>query len=132
MIKTTKIKDVMTRAPLVIAAEAPLSEAIHLMYSKGINHLPVMKAGGVFGIISDRDTKLAKAVMTADKASVATVGQLCNQEPYLVAEDELLVNVAQAMMSRHIGSALVTCNGKLSGIFTVTDALRTIVAALQS
>ena len=35
-----------------------------------------------------------------------------------------VLEAARLMNDRHIGSVLVTCKGKLAGLFTVTDACR--------
>jgi acetoin utilization protein AcuB len=121
------LADVMTKSPVSIEHHASLQDAIQLMYSKGVNHLPVTKDGVLLGIISDRDTKLAKAVTPAAKAVSMTVGELCNQDPFTVSSTEPLSNVAKVMVERKIGSALVTSQGMLVGIFTVTDALRALI-----
>ncbi|ACA16258.1 putative signal-transduction protein with CBS domains [Methylobacterium sp. 4-46] len=51
----TLVREVMTREPLTIAAQAPLAEAHRLMAERGIRHLPVMRDEAVVGMISLRD-----------------------------------------------------------------------------
>ena len=51
----TLVREVMTRDPRTIAAEASLVEAHALMRAGGFRHLPVMRGGEVVGMISLRD-----------------------------------------------------------------------------
>ena len=60
-----KIGDVMTKDPITIDVEQSVSDARSLMYSRGIRHLPVMEGSSLFGVVSDRDIKLAAAVEIA-------------------------------------------------------------------
>ena len=51
---------------------------------------------------------------------------MCTRDPLTVGPMTPIVEVAQAMIERHVGSALVADGGVLVGIFTSTDALRLI------
>lgn len=115
----------MTTTPFAINAEATLIEAMDVMNDKKIRHLPVMKAGKVFGLISDRDIKSIFAYSGSDPKSLR-VGDVCTDEPYLTAPNALISEVASEMVSRKVGSAVVVDNGKLVGIFTVTDACQAL------
>lgn len=126
------ISNFMTKTVYSIERNRTLNDAIKIMYSKGIHHLPIMKDGILFGLLSDRDAKLAKAVLPADRANAITVEEVCNQDPYVAQADEPLNKVAEEMLKRQIGSALIAKNGLLAGIFTVTDALQVIVKMSKS
>ncbi len=53
---TTQIGDIMTKNPIVIREDEPLSKAVIIMTERGIRHLPVVDAEGrVKGVISARD-----------------------------------------------------------------------------
>jgi CBS domain-containing protein len=47
-----RVKDVMTRAPTVVAEDAPLDDIVRLMETRKIKRLPVMREGEVIGIVS--------------------------------------------------------------------------------
>ncbi len=52
----TPIGSVMTRSPVTIRADEPISKAIELMTEKNVRHLPVVDDNGrVVGIITTRD-----------------------------------------------------------------------------
>jgi CBS domain-containing protein len=52
-------------------------------------------------------------------------------KPCVVAASTPVAAVARAMAEHHIGSAIVTRNDKLVGIFTVTDACRALAEILE-
>jgi len=53
--KSTTVDEVMTARPYCIEDTAPLSEALDVMLSKGINCLPVKSDDKLVGIITSRD-----------------------------------------------------------------------------
>lgn len=126
--KVSSMVSVMTPFPYTIDEGANLSEAKTLMAEHSFRHLPVTSAGKLVGILSDRDLKVALAV--ASRGSDTTVEEnlqvkdACESIPFIVDVHDHLDFVARTMAQRHIGSALVTKDGKLVGIFTSTDACR--------
>lgn len=119
------IGDFMTPRPFSIDASEMVSKAIQLMYSHEIRHLPVTRGEELAGIITDRDIKLALAVSRGQyTAESLTVDEICVSDPYVVDIHEPLAKVVAHMAKEKIGSTIVTKEGKLAGIFTVTDACR--------
>ena len=99
------------------------------MLEKSIRHLPVMDKGRLYGVLSDRDVKLACAV--ADNVTDLEVKDACVANPFTFSESTLLSTVLQEMASRRFGSALIVKNGKLTGVFTTTDACRYFARFLE-
>jgi len=116
-----KIDKYMTTAPFAINSEATLEEVMSVMQSKHIRHLPVMRGGKVFGLLSDRDVKSIFAFAGSNPKTIKA-GDICTDEPYVTRPDAPLNEVASEMATRKAGSALVLDNGHLVGIFTATDA----------
>lgn len=126
------IKTVMTAFPYSIDIEAPIAEAQALMEEHQIRHLPVMKNGALAGVISDRDVKLTlDPELGYQPDGIVLVRHVCNHDVYVVDLNEQLDRVAADMAERHIGSALVTKDEKLVGVFTVTDACRLLAEYLR-
>ena len=50
-----QVKDVMTRDPVVVAADAPVREAAGLLRKHRIGGLPVLDVGRLVGIITEGD-----------------------------------------------------------------------------
>jgi acetoin utilization protein AcuB len=124
------VADYMTRGPQAIELKASLSKAVRTMRINGVRHLPVLDDHELVGIISERDIDLTRAVAQADPADL-TVEEAMTPNPYVVAPDAPLNDVARAMARRKIGSAVVMEGERLAGVFTTTDALHALVIALE-
>lgn len=122
----------MTPFPYSIDIDAPLEEARKLLRAHDFRHLPVTANGTVAGILTDRDIKLLLGPdlgnPSADELKVrdAYVERAC-----VVPASASIAAVARTMADNHIGSAIVTKNDKLVGIFTVTDACRALARILE-
>jgi CBS domain-containing protein len=65
------VSDVMTREVLTIGPESSLHEAARLMASRWIRHLPVVRDGGVVGVVSQRDLVGVFAALSRDPEGIA-------------------------------------------------------------
>lgn len=119
----------MTEHVHTIGADQTLEDAKQILYSQGFRHLPVLDGGNLFGILSDRDIKLAFAV-DGQAAKICKVADACTTEVYSVGEKEELKVVVETMAARSIGCCVVVENGKVKGIFTSTDACRVLADLL--
>jgi predicted transcriptional regulator len=119
------VKSVMTPFPWSIDIGEGLREAKEMMATHGIRHLPVSQDGEIVGVLSERD------LLNRDDESL-TVDVACRRDAYIVDRATPLAHVAFEMARRGIGSALVTREGKLVGIFTSSDACRSLAELLQS
>ena len=115
-----KVQKYMTTTPHAIHWGATLEEAMKVMEKQEIRHLPVMKDGNIFGLVSDRDLRSIMAFAGSNPKTL-TVGDVCTDKPYITKPDAFINDVANEMAREKYGSALVVDNGKLVGIFTVTD-----------
>ena len=66
----TTIGKVMTREPKTIAPDAPLTEAVDLMFQNRLGCLPVMEADQLVGIITVRDMLRALSDLIAPNSSL--------------------------------------------------------------
>jgi len=126
-----KVSDYMSKAPVTVDLETPLSEANSVMQQRDIRHLPVTKGKAVVGVVSDRDIRLVIGMKKLETQKLA-VRWVYSPVPYKVAPSTPLVNVIKKMKARKLGSALVVEKGKLKGIFTVVDALEALSDLLSS
>jgi acetoin utilization protein AcuB len=122
---THTVQEYMTVSPVVIASDRPLSEAHRLMRERGFRHLPVVDGGRLVGLVSQRDLYLMETLAGVDPAT-ETVREAMSDEPYTVAPDARLEDVAARMAERKLGSALVVDRGSVIGVFTTVDALRAL------
>ena len=128
MAQNPKISTVMTPFPYTVGLDAPILVAQRLMDEHGMRHLPVRdESKKLVGVISDRDVSLALSVGSEFmKQEDIIVEAAYTPAPYVADVGTDLTEVLKQMVERHIGSALITKNEKLVGIFTSTDACRVL------
>jgi acetoin utilization protein AcuB len=125
------IRRFMTVGPHSVSSRHTLAEAHQVMREKGVRHLPVVDEGRLVGVVSQRDLYLMETLRGVDMAR-ERVEEAMSAEPFVVAPDALLADVAETMAARRHGSALVVERTAVVGIFTSTDALRALAAILRA
>lgn len=119
----------MSTSPITIGPLANRAEALALMRSKKIHHMPVVDGGKVLGLVTDGD--LAELVPGTDVKS--TVRDLMQARPYTVSPEALVEEVVRDMTVNKRGSAAVVVdNGRVVGMFTATDGLRAFADYLRT
>lgn len=123
--KLRLIKAVMTPFPHWIDAEEPLLAARDVMQQLHVRHLPVKENGQLVSIVTDRDIKFVlDPRLGMPPREALRVRDVAVFSAYVVDLNTPLSRVLLEMAERRIGSALITRNGDLCGIFTSTDACR--------
>jgi acetoin utilization protein AcuB len=127
------IGSVMTPFPYVVQVDESVLAARVLMVEHQVRHLPVKDGNTLLGVLTDRDLKRAldPSLGLSPKAELF-VRDVFVPDAYVVDVGEPLDGVLEHLSSQHIGSALVTKNGRLVGIFTLTDAARLYGRHLRS
>lgn len=120
----------MTVAPVVIGSDQTLADAHRAMRERNIRHLPVVDAGALVGLVSQRDLYLVETLDGVDPAAV-TVREAMTPAPYAVPPDAPLDEVSATMAARKYGSVVVVDRGSVIGLFTTTDALRALAWATR-
>jgi CBS domain-containing protein len=123
------VQDYMSVAPVVVASDRTLAEAHRLMRERSIRHLPVVDHGRLVGVVSQRDLYLLETLKGVDPGT-ELVREAMAPEPYAVAPDAPLDEVAAEMAERKYGSAVVVDRGAVIGLFTTVDALRALAAVV--
>lgn len=123
---TINLRAAMTTHPHSIRLDETVQMARHKMAEFDVRHLPVLAAGELRGVVSDRDLKLVRG----DGHDVS-VEDVCVDDPIAVDVDTSLFIVTGLMVDTRAGSVLVTEEGKLVGIFTTTDACRVLTTLLD-
>ena len=131
--KIPYVGSVMTPFPHFVDTDDPVTEVERLMSEHGIRHIPVQQDGRVVGIVSQPDLYhlLGRFVPETDKGRIRA-RDIMLDEPYIVAFDTPLNEVALEMAKRHTGSAIVLHHEKLAGILSATDICRILAEILES
>jgi acetoin utilization protein AcuB len=127
---TATLERYMTRHPHTIRVDEKIDTARKLMTSLGIRHLPVLEAGKLVGVVSDRDLRGASKTSDTSTSGQTLVSDIFIEEPFSIDIDTSLFVVAQTMAEKKLGSAIVLEDGKVAGIFTAVDACRALAEVL--
>jgi CBS domain-containing protein len=143
--------DIMTRNPITVAPEASVTEAAHLMVDKHVGALPVMDGGELVGIVTEgdlimQDVKLefptyihlldgmimyppatARFEDELRKAVAASVGAVMTRDIVTVEATTPVEDVATLFVERNVSRIPVLANGKLVGIVSKSDVVRSLV-----
>lgn len=125
------MKDLMTTGLITIEEDADFRDAEQIMKDKRIRHLPVMRQGVLVGILSDRDVRLAQGFAPSID-EIIHVKDICTPSPLTVGPTATLAEIGNIMLNKKIGCVLITERGKLEGIFTEFDAIRTMMLLLRA
>jgi acetoin utilization protein AcuB len=115
----------MTANPVAITSDRTLADAHRVMRERQIRHLPVVDSGRLVGVVSQRDLYLLETLQGIDP-DAERVEEAMTAEPFTVAPDAPLEDVASVMAERRYGSAVVLQGGEVVGLFTTVDALRAL------
>jgi acetoin utilization protein AcuB len=126
-----KIAELMTVDPVCIQEAEPLHQAHRLMRARRVRHLPVLRGEALVGVLSQRDLYLLETLRSVDSAR-EPVSEAMTEQPFCVAPDAELREVVQEMRANRYGSAIVVERGRVTGIFTRSDALRVLHRLLSA
>ena len=143
------VADIMTRDPIVVRRETPLTEAIKTLAQRRISGLPVVDdAGNLVGIISETDLMWQETGVTppayvmfldsviflknpatyerdVHKALGQTVGEVMSDKAISITAEKPLRDAAKIMRDRGINRLpVVDAEGLVIGILTRGDIVR--------
>ena len=120
-----KIHSLMVSDPIAISPHASISDAIELMKVNSIRHLPVVAAdNSLEGFLTLADLKQG---LIPSMLGDLNLHDLMIRDPITVRPDDDVEIAAQLIYKHKIGGMPVTQDGKLVGIITATDILRTFI-----
>lgn len=122
------VDEYTSSSPITIDLNANLEDAHKLMTKNGIRHLPVMDAGKVVGIVSERDLMANYGKAWSD---LMRVRNIMSTSILVARQNDDLGEVAFRLSKEKKGSAIILDDSdELYGIFTTTDALNALVELL--
>lgn len=130
------VKERMTRNPVFIRPDTPVTEAQALMKREKIHHLPVLdKEEKLVGIVTEKDllyaspsvaTTLSVYEMTSLLAKLK-VDKVMSRDVVTVTEDVPLEEAARIMADRRIGGLPIVRGRTLVGMITESDLFRIFI-----
>jgi CBS-domain-containing membrane protein len=140
------VRDVMTRAVLSVGPETPIKDVARLLIEHRISGMPVVDdAGRVLGVISEGDLLVkeqqpratrhrplarlfgdsAETRQALAKAEALTAGDAMTAPAITIEASSPVGAAASLMIERKVNRLPVTEDGRLAGIVTRADVIRT-------
>lgn len=125
------VNDLMTSIPSTVTPETSLRHVVELMKTEGCRQLPVLIAGKLVGIITDRDVRLVmnSPMVIHDRRQdmelldTVTAESCMTPNPLTVAPETPAYRAASLLSLYKFGALPVVDGEMLVGIVTVTDFL---------
>jgi CBS domain-containing membrane protein len=133
---TPRARDLMTSEPVSLSEDNTISELVDLMKWKCIRHVPVTDCDQrVIGLITQRDfltiaiSKLAHVPKSELDSlySQLSVGEVMGKKVTTTSPNTLLTEAAEIMFRNKFGCLPVTEDGKLVGILTEADFVKSFM-----
>jgi acetoin utilization protein AcuB len=120
-----RIKSMMIQDPITITEKTSIREAIDLMQTNSIRHLPVVSKGNTLkGFVTLADLK--QGLIPAMLADVS-LSDLMIKHPIMVDPEDDIEVAARLIYKHKIGGMPVVKNKKVVGIITESDILRAFI-----
>ncbi len=137
---TVRVKDVMTQPAVTFREEMTVGAAVKAMRARKIRHAPVVGAtGALVGIVTDRDLRqvvlepaLAEEMEALNRAlTTRTLKDVMTWSVITVKPETEIREAARMMHANKIGALPVIRNGRVAGMLTGSDVLKTLVQILD-
>lgn len=116
------VGSVMTRNVKTITPDDTMETAAELMKKHRIGCLVVVEKDKPIGIVTERD--IAYKLVAEGKGGDTKVGEVMSKDVKTVEEDKSLLDTAKLMAAHVIRRLPVVKNGKLVGIVTIEDIMK--------
>jgi acetoin utilization protein AcuB len=136
-----KVRDIMVTEPVTVAEDDHLDLADDIMTLGRIRHLPVVRAGVIVGVLSQRDLFRAAASSALQLRRVAqhewlgriAVRSVMSAPPVTTTAEADIRDVVDVMLSAKIGCLPVVGTGnRLKGLVSEEDCLRALKRILDN
>lgn len=123
----TRAKDVMSTKVISVTGSTPIRVAIRTMEKHGVSQLPVINEGQNMGTVSEKNIleKINDATDT-EKLLDKNVEEIMEEAMPQISEETPFEAISS--LTEHSPGALVTSRGKVVGIITKSDLLKSIIS----
>lgn len=114
------VREIMPAQPKTASRDTTLAAAAHLLWGADCGVLPVVDAGKLVGVVTDRDMYIALATRNKP-ASQLTVGDVAAGKVWACGPDDDVHAALDTMATQRIRRLPVTQDGALVGIISMND-----------
>ncbi len=131
---TIRVRDIMQTGVVTVSAGDTLSTVEDIMTLGGVRHMPVVRAGALVGVVSERDLLRASLSNLTGFGQeerraflqVVEITRVMSAPPIVISPEAEIEDAARLLAEQRIGCLPVIEEGKLVGLVTETDVLRCI------
>jgi predicted transcriptional regulator len=111
--------EIMTTSPTTVNTRDPVSRAVLIMKERNFSQLPVMRAGNIVGLITERDI-IRNLKLNLDEVSVEA---LMSTEGVPIVDETTQIDSVIPLFETY-QAIVIQKHGRLMGIITRSDLLR--------
>ena len=134
-----RVRDIMSEKMVTISESDTLSTVEDIMTLGHVRHMPVVHAGKLVGVVSERDllrTSLSNLTEFGSEERrlflhAVEIARVMSTPPITIAPDATVEEAARVMADRKIGCLPVLEGDQLLGLLTETDVLRYFAGVSQ-
>jgi CBS domain-containing protein len=126
MLRVTHLLTSKGRDLWSVDAEQPVLEAIQIMADRHIGALPVMRAGELVGVVSERDYA-RKFILLGRSSAETAVWQIMSSPVVTVGPGETVRHCMEIMTERRIRHLPVVEGGVTVGMISIGDLVRAVI-----
>ena len=116
----TKMRDIMSAAPVCMAPGEPVSAAAKAMKQHGIGTVLVLADGKLNGLVTDRD--ITVRVLAENRDPRATrIGDICSSDLVVLGPDDDVAEATQRVRERAVRRIPVLQDGIPVGVVSIGD-----------
>ena len=117
---TRKVRDIMSAAPVCMAATESVSAAARAMKERGIGTVLVVSGGRLGGLVTDRDITIRVLAENRDPL-ITRLGDICTGELALLSPDDDVQHAARLVRERAVRRLPVIADGIPVGVVSISD-----------
>jgi len=114
------VRDVMTKDPVTVPADAPVIEAARRMRDEGIGDVIVNDGDHMCGLVTDRDI-VVRALAEGRDPNTTQMNEICSKDPITVSPDDDVTAAGDLMVEHKIRRVPVVENDSVVGIVSMGD-----------
>ena len=136
--QSARVRDIMQEKIVTISVSDRLSTVEDIMTLGRVRHMPVVHAGKLVGVVSERD--LLRASLSNLRThgneerraflNAIDISRVMSAPPVVIHPEATVSEAARVMAERKIGCLPVVQNDELIGLVTETDILRHFAGVL--
>jgi CBS domain-containing protein len=117
---TRKVREIMSAAPVSMAAGETVSAAAKAMKERGIGTVLVLSGGRFSGLVTDRDITIRVLAENRDPRTTS-LGDICSSELAVLRPDDDVETATRIVRDRAVRRLAVLADGTPVGVVSIGD-----------